>query len=47
MNDCQINESQKLFVIRGDCNAGISGHPEGATPGHPGAFVTAAATNSC
>ena len=28
-------------------NAGISGQPEGATPGHPGAFVTAAVTNTC
>ena len=28
-------------------NAGISGHPEGSTPGHPGAFVTAAVTNTC
>ena len=29
------------------CYAGISGHPEGSTPGHPGAFVTAAVTNTC
>ena len=33
--------------IINECNAGISGQPEGATPGHPGAFVTAAVTNTC
>ena len=35
--------SKKRGQSRND-NAGISGHPEESTPGHPGAFVTAAVT---
>ena len=39
--------STLLVKFSGNDNAGISGHPEGSTPGHPGAFVTAAVPNTC
>ena len=45
---CSLKRSFKRSLVSPMyCNAGISGQPEGATPGHPGAFVTAAVTNTC
>ena len=41
-----MNEETPVSIKK-KCYAGISGHPEGSTPGDPGAFVRAARTNTC